>query len=52
MYKICVRNKFETLRDDAGENWVEGDYESLRLAIEEANTEILRKMNKEPKRLG
>ena len=50
MYNICVRNKYEMLREEGGGDSMEGDYESLRLALEEANTEILPKLNREPNR--
>ena len=49
VYSICVRNRYETLRDEreeAGGDMMEGDFESLKMAIEEANEKLLPKTNR------
>ena len=49
-YSIYVRNKYEALRDETEGDSIEGDYERLKIAIEEANIEILPKVDRVAKR--
>ena len=50
VYSIYVRNKYEALRDEAEVDSVEKNYESLTQAIEEANLEILPKVDRVARR--
>ena len=50
VYSIYVRNKYEALRDETEVDSVEKNYESLTQAIEEANLEILPKVDRVARR--
>ena len=50
MYSVSVRNKLESLMDESQEKNMQLVYDSLSDAIDKANSEILPKITKEPKR--
>ena len=50
-YSICVRNKYDALKDEnEEENNQDRQFENLREAIEEANKEIIPKVKRSPNR--
>ena len=50
LYSVCVRNKFETLREEAEENTIRLVCDNLSVAIEESSIQILPKITSCPKR--
>ena len=50
MYSVCVRKKFDTLRDKAEKNTIQSVYNSLSVTIEEPSIQILPKVSNRPKR--
>ena len=50
VYSIYVRNKYDTLRDETESDSIERGFDNLKIAVEEANTEILPKIDRVAKR--
>ena len=50
LYSIRVRNKYEMLREESEVSPIERNFESLRPVIEEANMQMLPKVNRKAKR--